>query len=925
MDPGRYHTAHPDRAAKAHPGKRATGIGTGGTTAPRLPPSTHHQHQGGVSMKTDMPTASLASVLPTVSMVKNAASTACKDAKAENVLNSIRNGRWRDKVTHIVDAYNKALTETNDPTQAKKAISTLKRSLPGVLWSGRFKERQASAIEAHSGLLVMDMDDLKGAYIPIIRKQLQDSPHVWACFLSPSGNGLKVLFRIPKDPLSHKAAWQVAAIRIKDLTGQDVDASGKDLARLCFVSHDPDLYHNPNAEELPVTVDASPVVCAGAQPSLDNATLQLRRSSAQELLGSVDWVDDTKGYITCPGEDLHTNQSGERDCRVHIDGAPNIHCVHQSCSSICQSKCTELQRKIGCAESGKPSQASSPMSLVAGSKLPDQPSTEWFILPGENSPSITESAHKIFTVIASTETLFQRGGQVVELEQQQDGTYFLEIISPSAFRSRIENYGRTVGAYRTAKNGERVLRQVPCPEEKAKALLHSKKAKLLPPVSQVLNSPAIVESGGLLKILGKGYHPENGGILVSTGDLPDTPPLAEAIHALNNLLDGFDFQTPSDRSRAIAAFITPALRIGGFIESHCAIDIAEADQSQSGKTYRQRIVAALYNENPRIISQRKGGVGSLDESFSQALVQGRPFIMFDNLRGKVDSQTLEAFVTCDCMFPARIPHRGEVLVDSTRFLLQITSNGIETTKDLANRASICRIRKQPDGHQFKDYAEGDLLAHVRANQPYYLGCVFEVIREWYNQGKPKVQECHHDFREWAMTLDWIVQELFDAAPLLDGHRTAQERASNPALNWLRSVALAVKAENQQDEELTASTIVELCQNHGLDIPGLKNLTDDDQAKMRVGTVMSNLFRDTNPIQVEEFEVTRSSRAEYIESQRKELTIKTYHFAPRAYRAYRSTKDSENCGADFREVKSAVRTVRKAQNQPMVTQQDVEYV
>ena len=158
-------------------------------------------------MKTDMPTASLASALPTVSMVKNAASTACKDAKAENVLNSIRNGRWRDKVTHIVDAYKQALSKTNDPAQAKKAISTLKRSLPGVLWSGRFKERQASAIEAHSGLLVMDLDDLTEASLLTIREQLQADQYVLACFLSPSSTGLKVLFRIPKDPFAHKAAW----------------------------------------------------------------------------------------------------------------------------------------------------------------------------------------------------------------------------------------------------------------------------------------------------------------------------------------------------------------------------------------------------------------------------------------------------------------------------------------------------------------------------------------------------------------------------------------------------------------------------------------------------------------------------------------------------------------------------------------------
>ena len=771
----------------------------------------------------------------------------------------------------------------------------------------------------------MDLDDLTDSAICTAREQLQTDQYVLAYFLSPSGTGLKVLFRTPKDRRFHKASWQAAANHIKKLTGLDADSSGKDLARLCFVSFDPNLYHNPAASELPVTVDASPIVYSGAQPSLDNATLQLRRNSAEELLGSVDWVTDSMGYITCPGKDLHTNLSVERDCRVHIDGAPNIHCVHQSCSALCQSKSTGLQRNIGRAEKGKLPHASLPMSLVAGSKLPSQQSTEWFILPGDDSCSITESAQNIFAVIAATKTLFQRGGQVVELERQQDGTYFLEMITPSTFRSRIENYDRTVGAYRTTKNGERILRQVPCPEEKAKALLHSKQAKLLPPVSQVLNSPAIVESGGLLKILRKGYHPENGGILVSTGDLPAQPPLPEATQALKNLLDDFDFQTPSDRSRAIAAFITPALRIGGFIKSHVAIDIAEADQSQSGKTYRQKIVAALYNEKPRIISQRKGGVGSLDESFSQALIQGQPFIQFDNLRGKVESQTLEAFVTCEGMFSARIPHRGEALVDSTRFLLQMTSNGIETTKDLANRASICRIRKQPEGHQFKDYPEGDLLAHVRANQPYYLGCVFEVIREWVKQGKPKSQECQHDFREWAMTMDWIVQGIFDVAPLLDGHRTAQERASNPALNWLRSVALAVKAENQCGDELTASTIVEVCQNHGLDIPGLKNLTDDDQAKMRVGTVMSNLFRNTNPVQVEEFGVTRSSMTEYSESQRRELTVKTYHFAYRAYRAYRGNKDSENCGADFREVKSAVRTVRKAQNQTIVKQQDVEYV
>ena len=36
----------------------------------------------------------------------------------------------------------------------------------------------------------------------------------------------------------------------EQLTGVQIDESGKDVARLCFLSFDPERYHNPNATEL---------------------------------------------------------------------------------------------------------------------------------------------------------------------------------------------------------------------------------------------------------------------------------------------------------------------------------------------------------------------------------------------------------------------------------------------------------------------------------------------------------------------------------------------------------------------------------------------------------------------------------------------------------------------------------------------------
>ena len=81
-------------------------------------------------MKTDTPPASQASALQRVSMVKHATSTACKDASPVGILKHIRDGRWEEKVTHIVDTYKQVLSKTNDPTKAKKAISTLNAAYP---------------------------------------------------------------------------------------------------------------------------------------------------------------------------------------------------------------------------------------------------------------------------------------------------------------------------------------------------------------------------------------------------------------------------------------------------------------------------------------------------------------------------------------------------------------------------------------------------------------------------------------------------------------------------------------------------------------------------------------------------------------------------------------------------------------------------
>jgi hypothetical protein len=429
----------------------------------------------------------------------------------------------------------------------------------------------------------------------------------------------------------------------------------------------------------------------------------------------------------------------------------------------------------------------------------------------------------------------------------------LKPVGEQAFRSRIEQYSQCY-IQRAGKNGDLVLKQTIPSLDAAAALLETPAVNKLPAITGLVNAPVFMADGETGRIVQRGYD-RGSGLMVVGGSVSYPIPIEEAVNSLHEVLSEFNFKTPADRSRALAALITPALRFGGHLHDSIPIDLAEADDSQSGKTFRIKCMAAIYNEQPSIVTQKKGGVGSDDETFDNALIAGRPFILFDNRRGKFDSSHLEGFITAEGPFPARIPHKPTVLVDPTFFILSVTSNGLETTPDLANRSSIIRIRKR-HGFKFKKYPEGNLLAHLIGEQPYYLGCIFSVIQAWLEAGKPRTDETRHDFREWAQSLDWIVQNIFKGAALMDDHQSAQRRVGSPGLSFVRQIALAVEADGSLNEQLSCTAIYQMASDRGVEIPMLR--PGDQSAGARIiGIQLGKLFTpEVDTAEEEGFKIER---------------------------------------------------------------------
>lgn len=481
------------------------------------------------------------------------------------------------------------------------------------------------------------------------------------------------------------------------------------------------------------------------------------------------------------------------------------------------------------------------------------------VLPGmrsmDEAVTLNACAAHLYRHLGERRVMYIRGGQIHEVGDGEDGSELVPL-KAAEFAARIQRHCNLWSWMQGDLWPVGMLSLKIAP-----VLIAAPEAKeLLPPIVSILRCPGVVEVDGKLVTLARGYNAVAGGVFVTGTTVVPEIPLVEARRILEELLADFDCLHAADRSRMLAALITPGMRLGRLIPGNCPIDVIEADQSQSGKTYFYGMKASAYGEIPSTVTKRTGGVGSFEESISAALIRGRPFILLDNTRGRIDSQMLESLLTPLGPYGARVPQRPEVLIDPTRYCFGLTSNGAEITRDLANRASVIRIRKRPRDYAYRTWplpwgGEGDVLASIQVRQPEILGSIHAVIRAWHAAGKPSTGERRHDMRVWAGMLDWIVQEVFRSAPLLDGHVEIQERVGDPRQAWARAVAVrAAKQGNMAS--WTAARIAEFAVNAGLGVPGAREDADGLVLARRVGVLMGGLFGDQQRVELDGITIER---------------------------------------------------------------------
>ena len=157
----------------------------------------------------------------------------------------------------ISDKYKTEVEEIrNLIAQGNKAeADNKKKQLLAFTPSAVFSEkRQMPFLEMYSGFVHLDFDKLTPEQLQTAFAIISKISYTSLCFISPSGNGLKVFVEVSTELEHHDIAYLQVQKHYEDATGLKADPSCKDVTRLCFMSHDPNAYRTIQNEKFIVAL-----------------------------------------------------------------------------------------------------------------------------------------------------------------------------------------------------------------------------------------------------------------------------------------------------------------------------------------------------------------------------------------------------------------------------------------------------------------------------------------------------------------------------------------------------------------------------------------------------------------------------------------------------------------------------------------------
>ncbi len=268
------------------------------------------------------------------------------------------------------------------------------------------------------------------------------------------------------------------------------------------------------------------------------------------------------------------------------------------------------------------------------------------------------------------------------------------------------------------------------------------------PLRSVSFSPVVTANGTILDK--PGYYPEYGLVLRfdedDYKDISDTDEAAKEAYKLidDEVMSGFQFAHPSDRSAAHLALATAAL-YGGFDANVPTICVSSIE-AQSGKTILAKMLGAVAMETIPFPTPWKDDDTEMGKLITTLIYEGSQIVLFDNLtRGAtIESPILDAIVTGGGWRDRILGFSKSDISGCKPPLIVVTGNNVSYGGDARSRGLSINLTLPIDGFN----EDKEPCSVVLADRPRFIRAVLTIIKAGIRRNRHDLGDERFRFPEW---------------------------------------------------------------------------------------------------------------------------------------------------------------------------------
>ncbi|QNA88689.1 hypothetical protein G4G28_09665 [Massilia sp. Dwa41.01b] len=335
-----------------------------------------------------------------------------------------------------------------------------------------------------------------------------------------------------------------------------------------------------------------------------------------------------------------------------------------------------------------------------------------------------------------------------------------------------------------------------CPQGVVQGLLANAAHTRMPRLTAVRDVPTMDANGRLIAMPG---YDEPSGLLLRNEKFvtwpavrlaPSQSDLKNALQTLWKPFEQFPYVSAADRSVALAAALTAAVR--------CCLRTApgfgfSATAPGTGKTLLAQCIGVLYDGTAPAVSAPITHEEEWAKSLFSSALAGAGTLLFDNAEHAIESASLCAVTTAPAI-------KGRVLGESReaeaehRLLVLATGNGLQLVGDLNRRFLTCRLDAQVEaskvaGRQF----DLEPLGYCLKNRLLMITAALTLIQGYVAAGFPKVCDGLASMDDWnklvRSTIVWLSEQGLAAGFVDPKAALLRDSANDP-----EAAALAVVLE-----------------------------------------------------------------------------------------------------------------------------------